>query len=129
MTDAHFQQTPPPSSPDSEQSNTLPKPKPVQPQKQTTSMHFTHLLNGDASDVKQNLNETFSTISIERKCVIPNCKCKRKPKKYKCASCKTIYYCCNKTMHSCYHYCPSAHADTTIQQSVGGGQFSKLDKI
>lgn len=128
MTDAHFQQTPPPSSTDSERSTTLPQD--VKPQKQkTSSTHSTCLPNGDAGGVKQKLSETFSTISIERKCVIPNCKCKRKPKKYKCASCKTIYYCCNKTMHSCYHYCPTVNADTTIQQSVGGGQFSKLDKI
>lgn len=80
-----------------------------------------------------NLNITFKKIPIHKKCVKPNCNCVQKrgkpPEKYTCSDCLSIYYCCDKMMHACYHYCSTDIPDTIIQQSTGGGTFSKLDKI
>jgi len=89
----------------------------------------------DADDTaKRNLNAAFERIPILRVCVIPRCPCaekRKKPRKHTCDKCESIYYCCHKTLHSCYHYCPAEATDcrNPIVDCTGGGIFSKLERI
>ena len=81
-------------------------------------------------DIKKDLTQTFQDISIKKVCIKPNCNCVQKrgkpPKKYTCSHCTHKYYCCDKTMHACYHFCPTVEKKVI---PIPSAQFRKLQKI
>lgn len=85
----------------------------------------------ERDDTTIQLDTEFRKHPVQKTCVIPGCKCVEKrgkpPKKHRCPKCHSVYYCCNKLMGDCYHYCPTA--SPTTRPVLGGGEFSKLDKI